>query len=68
MCAQPARTTLGGQQGWVHAGIYKAACSVLKAALGALEEAGRRVPGWPLLITGHSLGGGSVCPGSHPYG
>lgn len=37
--------------------MLEAARYVLSSSRAALEEAARRVPGWPLLLAGHSLGG-----------
>ena len=47
-----------GVSGHVHPGMLSAATYVQCCTREALEEAARRCPGWPLLLTGHSLGGG----------
>ena len=39
-------------------GIFSAATFIHCNTQEALQEAARRCPGWPLLLTGHSLGGG----------
>ncbi len=39
-------------------GIFSAATYVQCNTQAALQEAARRCPGWPVLLTGHSLGGG----------
>lgn len=38
-------------------GIFEAATYIHCSTQEALQEAARRCPGWPLLVTGHSLGG-----------
>jgi len=57
LTAAPMETTLLGRQGRVHEGMLSAATYVHCNTGGALEDAARRFPGWPLLITGHSMGG-----------
>eukprot|EP00887_Chlorella_sp_A99_P004794 scaffold4.g4794.t1 len=47
-----------GVEGHVHSGMLSAASYVQCATAEALAAAGERFPGWPLLLTGHSLGGG----------
>ena len=42
----------------VHQGMLVAASYVHCATQAALEAAATQVPGWPILLTGHSLGGG----------
>lgn len=39
-------------------GIFSAATFVQCNTQAALQEAAARCPGWPVLLTGHSLGGG----------
>jgi hypothetical protein len=56
--AKPTAATLGGVDGHVHAGFLAAARSLLPAVAAALHAAAGACPGWPVLITGHSLGGG----------
>ena len=51
--AAPEPVTLCGTAGHAHAGMLAAATGMLDAVLTALQEAGRRAPGWPVLITGH---------------
>ena len=58
MSTRSKATTFGKLQGHVHEGMYKAARFVHDMVADALDEAAARFPGWPLLITGHSLGGG----------
>jgi hypothetical protein len=58
LSAHPMEVYLAGQQGWVHQGILAAATYIHCTTRAALSEASRRRPGWPLLLTGHSLGGG----------
>lgn len=41
----------------VHEGMMSAATFVHCNTSEALAEAARRFPGWPLLLTGHSMGG-----------
>lgn len=60
----------GWQARWLHRGraalrcppavqgIFSAATYIHCNTRAALEEAARRCPGWPVLLTGHSLGGG----------
>ncbi|GAX82802.1 hypothetical protein CEUSTIGMA_g10228.t1 [Chlamydomonas eustigma] len=47
-----------GAMGRVHKGLLSAAKYVGESVSEALETAVRTNPGWPLLITGHSLGAG----------
>lgn len=58
LSAHPMEVYLAGEQGWVHQGILAAATYIHCTTRAALCEASRRRPGWPLLLTGHSLGGG----------
>jgi alpha-beta hydrolase superfamily lysophospholipase len=46
-----------GVSGYVHTGIVAAATFVHMNTQAALKRAAEEVPGWPLLIVGHSLGG-----------
>jgi len=62
LTAAPMETTLLGRQGRVHEGMLSAATYVHCNTGGALEDAARRFPGWPLLITGHSMGGARPGP------
>ncbi len=56
--AVPARVTLCGVEGAVHAGMHDSALRMLPAIAAALAVAGERFPGAPVVLTGHSLGGG----------
>lgn len=56
--AHPLEVDLMGTDGWVHQGIMAAATYIHCCTKDALEEAAQKFPGWPLLVTGHSLGGG----------
>lgn len=38
-------------------GLMAAATYIHSNTAGALEAAGRDFPGWPLVVTGHSMGG-----------
>ena len=58
LTAHPMELALGGADGWVHAGLLQAATYVHCATRVALERAAEQCPGWPVLVTGHSLGGG----------
>jgi alpha-beta hydrolase superfamily lysophospholipase len=44
--------------GHVHQGLLSAAQYVYANTLPALQRAAADYPGWPLFVTGHSLGGG----------
>lgn len=57
LSAQPMETTLLGRPGRVHEGMLSAATYVHCNTGAALADAARRFPGWPLLVTGHSMGG-----------
>ena len=57
LCARPTRAKLCGRSGWVHAGMFAAARHLLEVARAPLAAAAQRAAGWPLLITGHSMGG-----------
>ena len=43
--------------GQVHEGIMAAATYVRSNTASALQQAAVEFPGWPVLVTGHSLGG-----------
>jgi hypothetical protein len=58
LAAHPMEIQLGGVDGWVHPGILAAASYIHCTIEAALKEAAVKCPGWPVLITGHSLGGG----------
>jgi hypothetical protein len=47
-----------GVDGWVHQGIMAAATYIHCCTKDALDAAAAKYPGWPILVTGHSLGGG----------
>lgn len=51
------RTMLGGT-GWVHEGMLASASYIHCCVKDVLSKACARLPGWPVLVTGHSLGGG----------
>eukprot|EP00884_Botryococcus_braunii_P013087 jgi/Botrbrau1/2177/Bobra.101_2s0015.1 len=58
LSADPMEEPLLGLSGRVHRGMMQAALYVHNQTGPTLAEAGLRFPGWPLFITGHSLGGG----------
>lgn len=58
LSAAPFDHELDGVHGHVHPGMLAAATYVQCCAQCALEQAAARCPGWPVLVTGHSLGGG----------
>jgi hypothetical protein len=64
LSANPMEVFLLGCSGRAHTGMMEAATFVRSNTHAALEQAGRLYPGWPLFITGHSLGGGAsfLCP------
>lgn len=47
-----------GVDGWVHEGMMASATYIHCCTKAALRELGSQYPGWPVLVTGHSLGGG----------
>jgi Lipase (class 3) len=57
LSADPMEEPLLGLSGRVHRGMMQAALYVHNQTGPTLAEAGRCFPGWPLFITGHSLGG-----------
>ena len=62
LSAHPMEVSLAGVEegGWVHQGIFAAATYIHCNTQAALEEAAAKCPGWPVLVTGHSLGGGQA--------
>eukprot|EP00887_Chlorella_sp_A99_P004977 scaffold4.g4977.t1 len=56
--ALPIEVTMEGRHGYVHEGIMTAAACIMPKVQAALIEAAARAPGLPVLVTGHSLGGG----------
>lgn len=58
LSAQPMEITMLGVEGKVHEGMMEAATFVHCNAAAALQKAGQHFQGWPLFVTGHSLGGG----------
>jgi hypothetical protein len=46
-----------GVVGYAHEGTLAAALYMLERVKAVLTEAADQVPGWPVLVTGHSLGG-----------
>ena len=53
---------LVGVEGLAHEGMMAAATYVQCNTAPALEALARELPGWPLFITGHSMGGDHSCP------
>ena len=51
------KTMLGGT-GWVHEGMLSSASYIHCCIKDVLSKACAQRPGWPVLVTGHSLGGG----------
>lgn len=51
------KTMLGGM-GWVHEGMLASASYIHCCVKDVLSKACARRPGWTVLVTGHSLGGG----------
>lgn len=49
--------TLAGMHGKVHEGLMAAATYIHCNTGAALQKAAADFPGWPLLVTGHSMGG-----------
>lgn len=56
--ANSVQVSLLGAQGWVHEGMMASATYIHCCTKAVLESAAVLYPGWPILITGHSLGGG----------
>ncbi|KAL4425931.1 hypothetical protein ABPG75_009947 [Micractinium tetrahymenae] len=56
--AVPQPATLCGVAGHVHGGFLAAARNMLAPVSTALRAAAQACPGWPVLLCGHSLGGG----------
>ncbi len=56
--ANSLHVTLLGVDGWVHEGMMASATYIHCCTKAALHELGTQYPGWPVLVTGHSLGGG----------
>ena len=54
--AVPCRSQAGRRSARLQ-GIFQASTYIHSTTEGALRDAARRFPGWPLLLTGHSLGG-----------
>lgn len=57
LSADPMEVHLFKKVGKVHKGMMQSALYVHTQTASVLAEAGKRFPGWPLFITGHSLGG-----------
>ncbi len=57
LSAIPMEVTLAGMHGKVHEGLMAAATYIHCNTGAALQKAAADFPGWPLLITGHSMGG-----------
>jgi hypothetical protein len=58
MTAAPVAWEFNGVKGFVHEGLLSAATYVHASTAEALAEAGRRFPGWPVLLTGGRVGAG----------
>ncbi|KAL0036871.1 hypothetical protein WJX77_003190 [Trebouxia sp. C0004] len=58
LSANPMELSLLGVQGKVHEGMMGAATFVHCNSAAALESVAQTHPGWPLVVTGHSMGGG----------
>ncbi|KAA6423739.1 MAG: hypothetical protein FRX49_06310, partial [Trebouxia sp. A1-2] len=58
LSANPMELSLLGVQGKVHEGMMSAATFVHCNSAAALESVAHTHPGWPLVVTGHSMGGG----------
>ena len=58
--AVPQPATLCGVSGHVHGGFLAAARNLVPPVAAALRQAADQCPGWPVLLCGHSLGGGCV--------
>ena len=58
LSAEALEVSLCGVDGSAHAGMLAAATFVHCATAGALQTAAVRHPGWPVLVVGHSMGGG----------
>ena len=58
LSAHPLEMSLQGVDGFVHEGIFAAATYIHCSTKDALEQASKIVPGWPVMVCGHSLGGG----------
>ncbi|KAK9827419.1 hypothetical protein WJX74_000870 [Apatococcus lobatus] len=58
LSANPMEVTLAGMHGKVHEGLMAAATYIHCNTGAALQKAAADFPGWPLLVTGHSMGGG----------
>ncbi|KAI8107869.1 hypothetical protein M9435_002896 [Picochlorum sp. BPE23] len=56
--ANSLHVNLVGVDGWVHEGMMASATYIHCCTKAALRELGAQHPGWPVLVTGHSLGGG----------
>ena len=60
LSANPMEVTLAGMHGKVHEGLMAAATYIHCNTGAALHKAATDFPGWPLLVTGHSMGGEST--------
>lgn len=56
--AASVKKTMSGETGWVHEGMLASASFIHCCIKDALSKACSLRPGWPVLVTGHSLGGG----------
>mmetsp|Transcript_1514 Transcript_1514/g.4497 ORF Transcript_1514/g.4497 Transcript_1514/m.4497 type:complete len:838 (-) Transcript_1514:371-2884(-) len=57
LSASPLEMSFLGADGHVHEGLMAAATYIHSNTACALQAAGRDFPGWPLFLTGHSMGG-----------
>ena len=57
LSAKPMEVDLLGRTGHVHEGFMAAATFLHCNTAAALATAARDFPGWPLVVTGHSMGG-----------
>lgn len=58
---QPLNVSFEGTNGEVHSGVMSAATYIQCCTRSTLQKAARDYCEWPLLITGHSLGGMFCC-------
>lgn len=56
--ANSIKVTMLGVSGWVHEGIMTSASYIHCCIKEVLKKMSDTYPGWPVLVTGHSLGGG----------
>lgn len=56
--ANSIKVTMLGVSGWVHEGIFTSATYIQCCTKELLRQMAETYPDWPILVTGHSLGGG----------